>query len=117
MSAEQPSSPARLSRLVGPVLEIEINTSYDDQPVRAVKRFYKCPKCGGGHLTWTGVALTSSPPWYPHRCAQCGITSNLHDITGAIVWLYDDPPNANFTGPTTGPAPEQGVAGSGANPC
>jgi len=25
--------------------------------------------------------------------------------------------NANFTGPTTGPAPEQGDAGSGANPC
>lgn len=25
--------------------------------------------------------------------------------------------NANFTGPTTGPAPEPGVAGSGANPC
>jgi hypothetical protein len=27
------------------------------------------------------------------------------------------PSNANFTGPTTGPASEQGVAGSGAKPC
>jgi hypothetical protein len=26
-------------------------------------------------------------------------------------------PNADFTGPTTGPVPETGVAGSGANPC
>jgi hypothetical protein len=26
-------------------------------------------------------------------------------------------PHADFTGPTTGPAPETGVAGSGANPC
>jgi len=40
----------------------------------------------------------------------------IDDVLKAIP-AFSKASNANFTGPTTGPAPETGVAGSGANPC
>ena len=45
MNNETNVIPAQVQQLDGAALGGEINTSYDDQPVRAVKRLYKCPKC------------------------------------------------------------------------
>lgn len=36
-----------------------------------------CEYCGSEALEFSGVALTSLPPKYPHRCLICGKTTNL----------------------------------------
>jgi transcription elongation factor Elf1 len=62
----------------------------EDQPMRTVRRFYKCPSCGDSHVEWTGVMLASNPPWYPHKCLQCGYQFNMRVKSGQLVYLYDD---------------------------
>jgi hypothetical protein len=32
-----------------------------------------CDDCEGGVMKPTGVALTSNPPKYPHKCNTCGV--------------------------------------------
>jgi len=33
-----------------------------------------CDACGKGRMEWNGIALTSYPAQYPHRCTECGHT-------------------------------------------
>ena len=32
----------------------------------------KCPACGTGYMRPNGIVKTSNPPWYTHRCTNCG---------------------------------------------
>lgn len=59
--------------------------TYDDQPVRAVRRLYRCPKCGDGHIESTGCALLCNPMKYEHRCLQCGEVFTLASPTAACT--------------------------------
>lgn len=37
----------------------------------------RCSKCNTGNLIFDGFTKTSNPPWYVHRCNNCG---NLEDL-------------------------------------
>ena len=41
------------------------------QKVETVKIDFKCPKCNDGHLRPTGMALTTHPAQFPHKCTDC----------------------------------------------
>jgi uncharacterized Zn finger protein len=38
----------------------------------------ECDECGGT-LVFTGTALLSSPPQFPHKCDKCGVVRNVLD--------------------------------------
>lgn len=46
-----------------------------------VRLFCDC----GGEMEPTGVALTSHPPRYPHRCTVCGTETSHHTRTFPFV--------------------------------
>ena len=46
-------------------------------PVDVVRINYVCDKCGKANVEWNQIMLTSSPPWYPHKCPACGDVVNL----------------------------------------
>lgn len=56
----------------------------------AVSVDYLCDKCNEGMMRWTGVTLTSNPPWYPHRCEKCVFTENMTETYPHIE--YRDKP-------------------------
>ncbi len=35
---------------------------------------YVCDECHKGFMIPTGITLTSNPPQYPHKCAECSNT-------------------------------------------
>lgn len=39
--------------------------------VKSYKVDYNCPKCETGFLRSTGMALTTYPMQYPHKCSNC----------------------------------------------
>lgn len=43
------------------VKEVEVKTF--------VERLY-CKQCGS-EMKYSGMCLTSNPPWYPHSCSNC----------------------------------------------
>lgn len=63
---------------------------YDDQPVVACKRLYRCPSCGDGHLEDIGIILPIMPPLYKHRCLQCKCEFVLPEPNGSIHYKYTD---------------------------
>jgi len=38
----------------------------------------ECDECGGT-LVFTGTALLSNPPQFPHKCDTCGVVRNVRD--------------------------------------
>ncbi len=38
----------------------------------------ECDECGGT-LVFTGTALLSNPPKFPHKCDKCGVVRNVWD--------------------------------------
>lgn len=46
--------------------------------VKAVGVEYLCPVCKEGTMeALAGIALTTSPPLYPHSCTKCNSAQNL----------------------------------------
>ena len=40
--------------------------------VRTFNVEYVCDSCNQANMRSTGIVLTSNPPWYPHKCPNCG---------------------------------------------
>jgi len=47
-------------------------------------------KCGGT-LAFTGMTLTSNPPWYVHKCDKCGEREDTRRISGGIEYHEEVP--------------------------
>lgn len=42
--------------------------------VRVFRIDFVCESCNKGNMVATGEMLTSNPPWYIHKCDNCGVT-------------------------------------------
>ena len=47
--------------------------------VKQVQVDYQCPKCKKGYLRPTGMALTTYPPQFPHKCNNCDYMETFRD--------------------------------------
>lgn len=64
---------------------------FEDQPVSVVKRMYRCPQCGDGHITFTGSVLLCNPAKYQHYCTKCTSIFSLPERNGDIHYVYETP--------------------------
>lgn len=44
--------------------------------MKQVTKRKRCPICKDGELVSTGMALTSNPPWYVHKCDKCFVSAH-----------------------------------------
>lgn len=67
--------------------ENEYKDWISEKEVKTFSQTIKCPQCGED-LKWSGMELTSNPPWYPHSCPQCNYCVNLRSAFPRQVYRY-----------------------------
>lgn len=60
------------------------------QPVRQTREEYHCDKCEVP-VVYSGLVLTSMPPWYVHQCPSCKDEIKLRAIYPRLVELPTAP--------------------------
>lgn len=68
---------------------LQMEKMYEDlvkeTEVKTFKRNIYCSDCGEA-FKWTGITLTSNPPWFPHTCPQCKYEVNFREIFPNTVY-------------------------------
>ena len=57
--------------------------------VEAVEVVLFCDECGE-KMQHTGMILTSEPPWYPHKCPDCGLLKNYRKKYPYVEYKYKE---------------------------
>ena len=54
--------------------------------IKSYRVTFLCEECNEGDMVYTGMELTSNPPWYTHRCNKCGEYKNFRRRYPGIVY-------------------------------
>lgn len=131
MNPETPLSPGQFQRLDGLIIYDWKNAVIEAyKPLESSDGWLPCPNCREVPRVWVfdngNHAKCRCGYKYEGGVSAESIIDAVHERKVPydewkdylrISWNARCLPNAKITGPTTGPAPEHGVAGSGENPC
>ncbi len=54
--------------------------------VKTVGVDYECDACHAGTMQQTGIMLPSDPPWWRHKCSNCGLVEDLRQKYPTVRW-------------------------------